>query len=40
MTFRTKQIFTPEKGGEGGKVQPKHENGVRWGGGLQRPNIA
>ena len=38
MTFRTKQIFTPEKGV--GKVQPKHENGVRWGGGLQRPNIA
>ena len=26
--------------GGGGKVQPKHENGVRWGGGLQRPNIA
>ena len=24
----------------GGKVQPKHEDGVRWGGGLQRPNIA
>ena len=39
MTFPTKQIFTPEKGG-GRKVQPKHENGVRWGGGLQRPNIA
>ena len=37
MTFRTNQIFTPNKGV--GKVQPKHENGVRWGGGYKGPTL-
>ena len=37
MNVRTTQILTFEKKG----VQPKHENGVRWGVGvgLQRPKI-